>query len=767
MSDSIDLAELRASIRDVLVQEADSVRVHAHVDRLAGAMAGGRVTADCFHDRALAATVASLGWAGLGVTEADGGLGLGMEALAVLHEELGRCVAPIPLLSTYLVADVLGQAPHVVRDRWLPALLSGEIFAAYAPATRLAGDRLTGQVTHVLDGASAGVFLLGLKGGRLALVARDAPGLTVTPVPAVDHTRGMAHLALQDVAVDLLPVPAAVADRHAALALACDSLGGAQAVLEKTIEYLKVRTQFDQPLGRFQALKHRVADHKLRLEVARSLVAEALAAEEGDWALGLAQLARAGANAAYVAIADDAVQLHGGIGFTWELDIHLYLKRARLNRALFGGDDSAMDLAAAALVTVPPAPAVAPVAGAPRPLDHVSNEEAFRAAVRAWLSAVVPADWKGRLLGAPEEDYVAFQRRWFDELKKVGLATPHWPKSWGGEDLPLTHAVILNEELARADAPRPDMFTVSLFHLPATLFAYGTPVQQERYLTGVRDRGEVWCQGFSEPGAGSDLASLRTRAEKRTREDGRVVYVVNGQKVWSSYAANARYCLLLARTDPQAPKKQAGISYFIMDMDAPGVTCRPIRQMNGGAEFCELFLDDVEIPAENLIGAEGEGWRIAQATLSAERGLIIVDLVERLRFAMEGLLSAAGTGAVGWWSDSAHRRAFMGHYGRMLAVRRTIRDMMAEVAADPHMGASPLPTYVKLLYSELLHEHTAFLLDRGGPAVQVARPRLTGDGNQAVGPYEAYLWSYAWTIAGGANEVLKNIVAERVLGLPR
>ncbi|MEA1652876.1 acyl-CoA dehydrogenase family protein [Nitrospirillum sp. BR 11164] len=766
MSDTIDLAELRTSIRDVLARETDSARIHTHVNRIAAEVKGG-MTAGCLHDRGLAATVASLGWPGLAVAQADGGLGLGLEALAVLHEELGRRTAPIPLLSTLLVADVLGRAPEAVRDRWLPGLVSGEVFAAYAPTTRLAGEHLTGEVGHILNGESADVFLLGLKGGRLALVARDAPGVTVTPVATVDHTRGLAHLVLRDVAVHLLPVHQAVADRHAALALACDSLGGAAAVLEKTIDYLKVRTQFDQPIGRFQALKHRVADHKLRLEVARALVAQALSADgDEDQALGLAQLARASANAAYVAVADDAVQLHGGIGFTWELDIHLYLKRARLNRVLFGGDDVALDLAAAALVSVPPA-ATTTLAVTPRPLDHVADPEAFRAAVRSWLASVVPDDWKQRLTGASEEGYVAFQQWWFGELKKAGLATPHWPKSWGGEELPLSHAVILNEELARADAPRPDVFTVSLFHLPATLFAYGTPAQQERYLTGVRDRGEVWCQGFSEPGAGSDLASLRTRAEKRTLADGRVVYIVSGQKVWSSYAMHARYCLLLARTDPQAPKKQAGISYFIMDMASPGVIRRPIRQINGGAEFCELFLDEVEIPAENLIGAEGDGWRIAQATLSAERGLIIVDLAERLRFAMEGVLLTAGAGEVGWWSDAAHRRTFMDHYGRLLAVRRIIREMMAEVAADPHMGTSPLPMYVKLLYSELLHEHAAFLVDRAGVAEQVVRPRPTGDGNQAIGPYDSYLWSYAWTIAGGTNEVLKNIVAERVLGLPR
>jgi 3-oxochol-4-en-24-oyl-CoA dehydrogenase len=403
----------------------------------------------------------------------------------------------------------------------------------------------------------------------------------------------------------------------------------------------------------------------------------------------------------------------------------------------------------------------------PAPLDHLDDLDAFRSEIRAWLQAVLPHDWKRRLLDASEEQYVEFQRWWFDELRKVRLANAHWPRAWGGEELSLRHSIILNEELARAEAPRPDMFTISLFHLPATLFAHGTAEQRERYLTGVRDHGEVWCQGFSEPGAGSDLASLRTRAERRTTPEGREVYVVNGQKVWSSYGMFARYCLLLARTNPNAPKKQAGISFFIMDMNARGVTRRPIKQINGGAEFCEIFLDDVEIPVENLIGAENDGWRIAQSTLAAERGLIIVDLAERLRRSMETILGEAKAGLTCWWNDAGSRRNFMRYYARMIALRTIIGQMMEGMIADPHLGGGALPNYVKLLYSELLHDYSAFLLERSGLGGQIAMPRTTGDSNQTIAVFDRYLWSYAWTISGGTNEILKNVLAERVLGLPR
>lgn len=401
------------------------------------------------------------------------------------------------------------------------------------------------------------------------------------------------------------------------------------------------------------------------------------------------------------------------------------------------------------------------------PLDKLDAPSAFRAEVRAWLGAVLPPDWLDRLTGASENDYVAFQRWWFEELMKVGLATAHWPKSWGGEELPMRFAVILNEELARANAPRPLLYTISLFHLPATLFSFGTPEQRDRYLRGVRERGEIWCQGFSEPGAGSDLASLRTRAEKKVKPDGTTVYVVNGQKVWSSMGMHADYYLLLARTDPNAPKKQAGISFFLMDLNSPGVTRRPIKQINGEAEFCEVFLDDVEIPAENLVGEENQGWKIAQATLSAERGLIVVDLAERMGYEFDAKLQAARKGQLSWWDDVALRREFMRLFARSLSVRSLVRRMAQELIDNPHVAGSPTPTYVKLLYSELLHDYSSFMLAREGFAGQIWHPKVMGGSKHSANKFDDYLSSYSWTISGGTNEVLKNLVAERYLGLPR
>ena len=396
------------------------------------------------------------------------------------------------------------------------------------------------------------------------------------------------------------------------------------------------------------------------------------------------------------------------------------------------------------------------------PLAHKDDLDAFRAEVRAWLEAVVPADWHERMRGATEADYVAFQRWWFAEMGKVGLATPHWPRDWGGADIGIRHQIIIFEEIARAEAPNPDLFVISLYHLPATLFGHGSQAQRDRYLTGVKERGEVWCQGFSEPGAGSDLASLRTRAERKGG-----VYVINGQKVWSSYGAFADYCLLLARTNPDAPKKQQGISYFILDMKAPGVTVRPIRQATGQAEFCEVFLDNVEIPVADLIGEENAGWTIAQSTLSAERGLIIFELSERMARTLDADLAEAKRTSATWLKDDQMRREFTKTYSDMIALRLMIRAMMEEVEADPHMASATMPTYIKIHFSELLRRYTEFRVRLAGLSGQVKAPIVFGGGHQTGNVMHDFVLSYAWTISGGANEILKTVIAERALGLPR
>ena len=314
---------------------------------------------------------------------------------------------------------------------------------------------------------------------------------------------------------------------------------------------------------------------------------------------------------------------------------------------------------------------------------------------------------------------------------------------------------MLYQELAAHDAPRLVLAFVGIHHAASTLLAAGTDEQRRRHLPAILD-GEIWVQGFSEPEAGSDLASLRTTA----RRDGDA-YVVNGQKLWASGGMHADWCLLLARTDPDAPKRK-GISYFLMDMTSPGIDVRPIRNAIGDSHFCEIFLNDVVIPAANLIGAENAGWQVAQETLGAERGMTMLELAERLghagfRWLVEDMRRSTipMRGATGWRSS---RRRSPGCAG-----------CAADVVEGHEAGtAGPADaSIVKLYYSELLQRLTDFGAEIGGlPAhTELAKPMSSG--------WESGAWvldfigSWEWTIPGGASEIQRTIIAERGLGLPR
>jgi alkylation response protein AidB-like acyl-CoA dehydrogenase len=377
----------------------------------------------------------------------------------------------------------------------------------------------------------------------------------------------------------------------------------------------------------------------------------------------------------------------------------------------------------------------------------------LRAAVRQWCADHVPPDWREHQTGASPSEYVRFQRWWFKELSAAGYATPHWPAEWGG-GYDLARQAVIFEELARADAPRLSLHFVALHHAASTFLEAGTPEQRDRYLRGIRS-GAVWCQGFSEPDAGSDLAALRTSASRRGD-----VYVVNGQKIWASGAAHAQHCLLLVRTDPAAPKRR-GISYLVMDLDSPGVLVRPTRQITGDEHFCEIFLTDVEIPVANRIGPENDGWRVAQTTLAAERGTTMLELAERLAAGLHRLLAEAGPPPADTVLGDRLARLAREVQALRLLVRRVITRSSAELAAGAHASV------VKLYYSELLQRLTACGMELAGLPGQHAAPRPAGAGWESGGWLLDYIASWEWTIPGGTSEIQRNIIAERALGLPR
>ncbi|HEY3259408.1 MAG TPA: acyl-CoA dehydrogenase family protein, partial [Pseudonocardiaceae bacterium] len=324
------------------------------------------------------------------------------------------------------------------------------------------------------------------------------------------------------------------------------------------------------------------------------------------------------------------------------------------------------------------------------------NLEALRASVRAWLAANCPVGWHDELKTATKQQFREFNVRQAQLLREAGLLAAHWPAEFGGGGFSFREQLIIQEELVRADFPQPRLLEISLAHIAATLMAYGNP-EQQKHLSAILD-GEIWCQGFSEPEAGSDLASLRTRA---TRIDD--VYVVNGQKVWSSYADQASWCLLLARTDPSAPKHR-GLSMFMLELDSPGVELRLTRQATGTEEFCEIFLTDVEIPVTHRVGDENAGWRMAQTTLSTERAFNILELQARLAVALDEIAAQARVTPIGGGrmaaDDDAIRQDLAARAAEVEVLGLLGRRLARDVERTGEIG--PEGSIVKLFYSEAL-----------------------------------------------------------------
>ncbi|SHM66494.1 acyl-CoA dehydrogenase family protein [Cryptosporangium aurantiacum] len=390
-----------------------------------------------------------------------------------------------------------------------------------------------------------------------------------------------------------------------------------------------------------------------------------------------------------------------------------------------------------------------------------SEPAEFRVAVRDWCRTHVPPDWRRTQTGVPEAEYVRFQQAWFQELRAAGLAVPHWPAEWGG-GLSAASQTVLYQELAAADAPRLVLAFVAIHHAASTLLIAGTDAQRSRHLPAILD-GEIWAQGFSEPGAGSDLAALRTTARRYGDR-----YVVNGHKIWASGAAYADWCLLLVRTDPDAPKRR-GITYLLLDLRAPGVEVRPIRQATGESHFAEIFLDDVTVPVANRIGPENEGWRVAQATLGAERGMTMLELAERLGNAgFRWLVEACGDRRADGSRplDDPRVQERLGAFETEIAALRALCRTHVERAGDGTAGAADA-SVVKLVYSELLQRVMDFGVEIAGPAAHTVLRKPLSSGWESGAWMLDFIGSWEWTIPGGTSEIQRTIIGERALGLPR
>jgi len=391
-------------------------------------------------------------------------------------------------------------------------------------------------------------------------------------------------------------------------------------------------------------------------------------------------------------------------------------------------------------------------------LEYSAADEVFRAEIRSWLSREVPAHGPppppGGLLVRRAYD-TAWQRKLYD----AGYAGLAWPQRFGGRGLPATQQLVYLEEYMRAGAPYISTNFVGMMHAGPTLIAEGTDEQRSFHLPRILRGEDIWCQGFSEPGAGSDLASLRTRAVLDGDE-----YVVTGQKIWSTRAHVADYCELLVRTDPDA-KKHQGITWLILDMHQPGVEVRPIRTIDGESHFCELFLNEARVPLTNRVGAENDGWRVTNVTLRFERGTAFAQHIITMRSQIHRLVSSARrrkTAEGTAWDDAGLRGAIGRLDANVEALWRMTQMSIAE--AEHNDAPAAIGSVVKLRFSELSQE-IAELGVRiiGRPAIGM----VDTDEIEVQSTVAEYLWSLQYTIAAGTSQIQRNVIAERILGLPR
>ena len=671
-----------------------------------------------------------LGWLGLHIDEEHGGSGYGLPELVVVVEELGRAVAPGPFVPTVIASAVIAKSGSAEqKSRLLPGLTDGTAAAGVGLAGEvLVQDGIADGEAGIVLGAGLADLLMIAAGDDVLLLERGRAGVSVEVPENLDPTRRSGRVRLQGVRIsadDILPRARESALARARTLLAAEAVGGASDCVNSAVEYAKVRQQFGRTIATFQAVKHHCANMLVAAESAVAAVwdasraaAEDSSEDEAQFRL-VAAVAAALALPAYARNAELNIQVHGGIGFTWEHDAHLHLRRAVVLAALFGGDAPARDVFDRT------------AAGATRDnsLDLPPEAEQLRTRIHADAAEIAALDKDA-------------QR---DKLIETGYVMPHWPKPWG-RAADAVEQLVIEEEFRAAGIKRPDYGITGWVIL--TLIQHGTPWQIERFVEKALRKDEIWCQLFSEPEAGSDAASIRTRA---TRVDGG--WKINGQKVWTS---GAHYCargLATVRTDPDAPK-HAGITTVIVDMKAPEVEVRPLRQITGGADFNEVFFNDLFVPDEDVVGAPNSGWTVARATLGNER----VSIGGSGSF-YEGLAA----GLVQLAQQHADRLAGADvRVGTYLANETALRLLNLRRVARSVEGTGPGPegNVTKLKLAEHMIDGAAITAALLGPEVALIDGAGALAGRMMMG-------ARGMAIAGGTSEVTRNQIAERILGMPR
>lgn len=674
--------------------------------------------------------LAELGWLGLHVDEQYGGSGFGLPELVVVIEAMGAAVAPGPFVPTVLASAIIAHSGTAEQKaRWLPGLIDGGVTAGVGLGGAVAvADQTANGDAGVVLGAGLAELLILMAGDDVMVIDRERSGVVVETPTSVDLTRRSGRVTLSNVSVgaaDILPGAAGAALALGRTLLAAEAVGGAADCVAAAVDYAKVRQQFGRTIATFQAVKHHCANMAVAAESATALVWDAARAAAGtdadaeDQFRLMAAAAAASAFGAYLRNSELNIQVHGGIGYTWEHDAHLHLRRAMTLQALLGGDAPAADVFDLTRAGVTRS----------NSLDLPASAEELRTSVHADLAEIA---------GLDEAD-----RR--DRLIATGYVMPHWPKPWG-RAADAVEQLVIEEEFRAAGLKRPDYGITGWVIL--TLIQHGTPWQIERFVEKALRKEEVWCQLFSEPDAGSDAAAIKTRA---VRVDGG--WKINGQKVWTSGAHYCRRGLATVRTDPDA-SKHAGITTVIIDMLDPGVQIRPLRMISGGSEFNEVFFNDVFVADEDVVGEPNTGWTVARATLGNERVSIgsgagvgginpkaLIPQVEEHGDRLAGAKIRVGQ----YLADD--------HAIRLLNLRRAVRSIEGG-------GPGPEGNITKLKLAEHMGTYAAISCALYGPDVALVDGPAAIAGQLAMG-------ARAMAIAGGTSEVTRNQIAERILGMPR
>ena len=669
---------------------------------------------------------AALGWLGLHLPEDVGGSGYGLQELVVVVEQTGRALMPGPLVPTAIAsATVLGAGTGEQQNRLLPGLADGSVTAAVATAGDITvdGSTASGAIRTAIGAGIADVLVVPVDDDAVVITLRDgdgtAPGVTIDVPENLDPTRRSGRVTLDRATIEVLVGGAQALMDHARLLFSAEAVGIARECTEQAAAYAKERHQFGRPIAMFQAVKHHCANMLVATELATGNVWDAARTEPGS-----DELSAAAAAAATLAIpaadlcAQLNIQVHGGIGFTWEHDAHLFLRRATALESVIS-----VDAASAALTDLHRAGVRRSVT-----IELPPEAEEFRIQARAVAERI--------------KDLPAEQQR--TELIDAGYVMAHWPAPWG-RDAGAVEQLVIEEEFRAAGIQKPAYGITGWVIL--TLIQYATDDQVARWVRPALEQEVIWCQLFSEPDAGSDAAGITTRA---TRVDGG--WLVNGQKVWTSGAHQASFGFATVRTNPDVAKHD-GITIVVIDMHGEGVEVRPLKMPMGASEFNEVFFTDVFVPDDDVVGPVDGGWTVARATLGNE-SVSIGGGQGGVAMPAEMLLDAF---------DAAPERMADGpqRVGRYAARTRACDILNLRSAHRAVAGAAPGPegAITKLVLTENLAEAAAVLNALNPDAAYLDAAGITSGA--------LVLWHRGMAIAGGTSEIKRNQIGERILGLPR